>query len=171
MTLLFLWLYPWGAAGQNMPLVQPQMGQTETCGVKEPISSYSQSRIAAYSVPPRSHSSWFKTKMATQLLTSTYKPNTPCLGRHHNRPTTRTITCCGCINKNYPSGRLEGCALEKRKRRLLRVPRTICSSFSSYPHSAELCLFLFIPHQKTAGGAQSLLPWPEVTGKAAIPSY
>lgn len=50
-----------------------------------------------------------------QLLTSTYKTNTPCLGRHTNRPTTGTVTFCGRINKNYPSGRLEGCALEKKK--------------------------------------------------------
>lgn len=51
-----------------------------------------------------------------QLLTSTYKTNTSCLGRHTNRPKTRTITFCGRINKNYPSGRLKGCALEKKKK-------------------------------------------------------
>lgn len=72
-----------------------------------------------------------------QLLTSTYKTNTSCLGRHTNRPKTRTVTFCGRINKNYPSGRLKGCALEKKKR-LLHVPRTICFSFSPCPHSAEL---------------------------------
>lgn len=102
----------------------------------------------AQSLPsPRSHLSWFEIKnkylnrRVMQLLTSTYKTNTSCLGRHSNRPKTRTVTFCGfihcgCINKNYPSGRLKGCALEKKKR-LLHAPRTICFSFFPCPHSAE----------------------------------
>lgn len=93
-----------------------------------------------------------------QLLTSTYKTNTSCLGRHSNRSKTRTVTFCGCINKNYPSGRLKGCALEKKKR-LLHVPRTICFSFFPCPHLAEFLPPLTPPENGWWSSEPAAMAW------------
>lgn len=100
-----------------------------------------------------------------QRLPSMYRTHSCQLGRHTSRPTARALTCWGCTNKNYLSGRLEGCALERKKRKkgFLRVPTATCLPSPLPTHSLA---FSSNTLQKTAPGAQSPLAQLEAAGEA-----